>query len=61
MSMGSASGKGGKGGNGGNGKPAERRTGVDRRIVEAPDYQGPERRRGGRRKPERRPDKPIKR
>ncbi len=53
--------KPGDGGNGGNGKPHERRTGVDRRIVDSPDYKGPERRRGPRRKPDRLPDKPIKR
>lgn len=51
----------GKGGNGGNGGSRERRTGVDRRISEAPAYPGPERRIGPRRKLERLPDKPIKR
>jgi len=59
--MASGSGKPGNGGNGGNGKPNERRTGVDRRIVDSPDYKGPERRRGPRRRPDRQPDKPIKR
>jgi hypothetical protein len=49
------------GGNGGNGKHSERRTGVDRRIFDSPDYSGPERRRGTRRKLDRQPDKPIKR
>jgi len=57
----SKSGPGGNGGNGGNGKPRERRTGVDRRITDSPDYHGPERRQGPRRKLDRLPDKPIKR
>ena len=53
--------KPGNGGNGGDGKSAERRTGVDRRITDSPQYAGPERRQGSRRKPDRQPDKPIKR
>ena len=53
--------QGGQGGNGGNGKPHERRAGVDRRIADTPDYQGPERRKASRRKLDRLPDKPIKR
>ncbi|HEY3175788.1 MAG TPA: hypothetical protein VGK94_08520 [Candidatus Polarisedimenticolia bacterium] len=57
----SAKGKPGKGGNGGNGGSLERRSGVDRRIIDTPDYTGPERRIGPRRKPARLPDKPIKR
>jgi hypothetical protein len=48
-------------GNGGNGKSAERRTGVDRRISDSPDYTGPERRKGARRRPDRLPDRPLKR
>ena len=51
----------GDGGNGGNGKSRERRTGVDRRIADSPDYTGPERRKGPRRQADRLPDKPIKR
>ena len=35
--------------------------GVDRRIADSPDYHGPERRQGPRRKLDRLPDKPIKR
>ena len=50
-----------KAGNGGNGKSAERRTGVDRRISDSPAYDGPERRKGARRRPERLPDRPLKR
>ena len=48
-------------GNGGNGGSRERRAGVDRRISDAPDYAGPQRRNAPRRKLERLPDKPIKR
>ncbi|HET6372869.1 MAG TPA: hypothetical protein VFG76_06155 [Candidatus Polarisedimenticolia bacterium] len=48
-------------GKAGNGKTPDRRSGVDRRICDLPAYAGPERRRGPRRKPERLPDKPIKR
>ena len=47
-------------GNGGNGH-GERRTGVDRRIAEDPAWQGPERRKGPRRRLDRHPDKPLKR
>ena len=54
-------GNGAPGGRGGNGGSRERRAGVDRRISDAPDYAGPERRHAPRRKIERRPDKPIKR
>ena len=53
--------KSGNGSNGGNGNARERRTGVDRRISDSPDYRGPERRKASRRKPDRLPDKPIKR
>jgi hypothetical protein len=45
---------------GGNGKTPERRADVDRRIGDQP-YEGPNRRRGSRRSPDRLPDKPIKR
>jgi len=46
----------------GNGHTDNRRTGVDRRIVDDTGYTGPERRRGGlRRREDRSPDKPIKR
>ena len=45
----------------GNGKQSERRIGVDRRITDTPDFEGPERRRRPRRKPDHQPDKPIKR
>ncbi len=48
-------------GNGGNGGRDERRTGVDRRIVDDPAFTGPDRRRSPRRRIERMPDKPIKR
>ncbi len=48
-------------GKGGNGRTPERRTGVDRRIADDAAYAGPERRQGPRRRPERLPDKPIKR
>ena len=47
-------------GKGGNGKTPERRAGVDRRIGDRP-FEGPDRRRGARRNPDRLPDKPIKR
>jgi len=50
-----------KAGTGGNGKTPERRSGVDRRIADTPDYAGRERRRAPRRKLDRLPDKPIKR
>ena len=53
--------KSGNGGNGGHEDTRERRTGVDRRISDSPDYRGPERRKGSRRKLDRLPDKPIKR
>ena len=53
--------KPGNGSSGGNGGAKERRAGVDRRIVDAPGYAGPERRNVPRRKLERLPDKPIKR
>lgn len=46
---------------GGNGKHPERRSGVDRRIADGASYEGQERRQGPRRKPDRLPDKPIKR
>lgn len=45
---------------GGNGRQTDRRTGVDRRIVDLPAHDGPERRQRERRRPERAPDKPIK-
>lgn len=51
----------GNGGNGGHGGSHERRTGVDRRIVDDPAYTGPDRRQNPRRRIERMPDKPIKR
>ena len=54
-------GNGSTGGNGGTGGFKDRRAGVDRRIVDIPDYPGPERRNAPRRKLERLPDKPIKR
>ena len=53
--------RGGNGGNGGNGGHHERRTGVDRRIIDDPAYTGPDRRHKPRRRIERMPDKPIKR
>ena len=49
------------GNGGGNGKHADRRTGVDRRIADDRGFAGQERRHGARRRPERQPDKPIKR
>lgn len=54
-------GNGASGVKGGNGGSRERRTGVDRRISDTPDFAGPERRNTPRRKLERLPDKPIKR
>ena len=53
--------KPGNGSSGGNGGSKEKRTGVDRRISDVPDYAGQERRNAPRRKLERLPDKPIKR
>jgi hypothetical protein len=55
--------RGGKEGHGGNGgsHTHDRCTGVDRRIADDPEYHGPERRQGPRRRPDRHPDKPLKR